>query len=481
MAEQNEAAPRRSLYMQETIQQATADGGARAATPVSPTLPQLSTFGQEFRLTCPICLQDLKQPKQTSCYHIFCADCLRPLIENAEGENIVCPVCNTSCPKEDISKALNSDTYLHAFQGHVSVYAESGNVSCSNVTHDEAVSAAYFCFECGKNFCDGCHSDHSGNDAFCDHHCLRLFKTPATMTVGINKRQDEVDDRGMTYMYKCPICRNTDICEHEEWLKDLLQDGVWKNNVCSIPEHKKENELIAYCTVCEEPICRNCSMIEHKDHETLNIGNAMENKSLDLEALKKTLEFQQEMFADAAKSADKAEDAFRHHIYQVEQEMIGRKGSVQTQVEEAFNIAFSLIEQTGQKQAELNKQSGEMHEEEEFLNTAIKLAENALQQGTAPVEFVRIWKGLNVILEGLRGERNKKMAQDPEVVVPQQVEEKRLVLPAPNCMNPDLHILQKVGVEGTVLRKSFVLKVRKNLFLLLKCPACYRNSTGSFF
>ena len=132
---------------------------------------------------------------------------------------------------------------------------------------------------------------------------------------------------------------------------------------------------------------------------------------------------------------------------------------MQTQVEEAFSIAFSLVEQTGRKQAELNKQSKEMHDEETFLNTAIRLAENALKEGTAPIEVVRVWKGLNLILKGLQGEREKKMEQNPEVVVPQQFEEKRLVLPAPNCMNPDLRILQKVGVEGTVLHRSFVLQV----------------------
>ena len=109
-------------------------------------------------------------------------------------------------------------------------------------------------------------------------------------------------------------------------------------------------------------------MIKHKSHEnTLDISNAGKEKLPELKALKKTLEFQQEMFADAAKSADKAEDAFRFHIDQVQQEMMKRKGSVQTQVEEAFNTAFSLIEQTGRKQAELNKQSKEMHDEETFL------------------------------------------------------------------------------------------------------------------
>ena len=464
MAEQREASPRSSVYMQETMQQESTDGGARASTPLSPTLPMLSTFGHEFRLICPICLQDLKQPRQlTSCYHIFCTDCVRPFTEKHKDGKIQCPICKTKCPQEDISKALNSDTYLHAFQGHVSVYAESGNVLCSDPSHDQSVPADYFCLECGKNFCDACHSNHNDNDDFRDHHCLRLFKTQTTMTVGMNKRKsaDAVDDSSIT-KYKCPICRNTDRCEHEIWLEleDLQQDQVQEDNVCPIPEHKDGNKLIAYCTVCEEPICRNCSVIEHKSHEnTLDISNAGKEKLLELKALKKTLEFQQEMFADAAKSADKAEDAFRFHIDQVQQEMMKRKGSVQTQVEEAFNTAFSLIEQTGRKQAELNKQSKEMHDEETFLNTAIRLAENALKEEAAPIKVVRVWKGLSLILKGLQGERDKKMEQNPEVVVPQQFEEKRLVLPAPNCMNPDLRILQKVGVEGTVLHSSFVLRV----------------------
>ncbi|XP_070190199.1 tripartite motif-containing protein 2-like [Littorina saxatilis] len=467
MAQQSRRSPPVSLPTQES------SGDGKASTPLSPSLPVLKTFGSEFRLTCPVCLQDLKQPKQLkTCYHIFCADCVRPFIEKARNGKITCPTCNTLCPEEDVSKALNSDTYLHAFDGQVSVYAESGDVFCADPTHDAAVPAAYFCLECGKNYCESCHGNHGDNDAFRSHHSLRLFKTATTMTVGINRREllagtpgDDVDNGSMATELKCPICRNTDKCDHELWLKDLSQEEFRNNDECLIPEHADGNKLIAYCTNpdCEKPICRNCSMIEHKDHKTIDIGNAMKEKLHELKLLKKNLVFHQEIFDDAAKRADIAEDAFKHHILMTEREMIGRKGQVQTQVEEAFNVAFNLIEQTGQKQAELNKQGAEMHEEDAFLRDTIQLAENALGHPN-PLAIVRIWKGLNFILEGMRGESEKKTSE-AEVVTPQEVVEKRLVLPTPNCMNPDLRILRKVGIEGTVLCQAFVLKAEVELLL----------------
>lgn len=42
-------------------------------------------------LTCPICLDKLKQPKfLPSCGHTFCKDCLQTLVRN---ERLSCPVC----------------------------------------------------------------------------------------------------------------------------------------------------------------------------------------------------------------------------------------------------------------------------------------------------------------------------------------------------------------------------------------------------
>ena len=465
--------PRRSLYRDSAIRQVSNDDRDAIGSPEELAAPMMSTFGQEFRLMCAICLQDLKQPRQLrSCYHIFCTACLEPFMK---VEEMKCPLhsCRQPCNKEDVSKAVSSNVYLRALPGQVSMYVESGNMSCSDASHgDHAELAPYFCIECGQNFCHSCQDNHSSNDDFQQHHSLRLFPTPATTTIGINRREshlmysgsEEEASGGQEDKYKCPACRNTDICEHEQWLKDLEDQRIRKNDKCPIEKHAvTDNTLIAYCKDCSEPVCRNCSYIAHKHHDTIDIDdNLVEEKKQEIRVIKKHLVFMQEIFEQAAREASGAENHFFNHVQQMEQEMISRKGAVQTCVEEAFATAFSLIEQTGQKQASLLRQSQEMHLEERFLSTALRLANDTLEGGDAvlDVEYVRVWQGLNAILKGMSGEDDKGAKEgEGETVIPQKIVEKRLILPTAACMNPDLRILKKVGVESTVLRCSFVLKV----------------------
>ena len=39
----------------------------------------------EKNLSCPVCLGLLDDPVETSCHHLFCRDCISPLL--------ACPVC----------------------------------------------------------------------------------------------------------------------------------------------------------------------------------------------------------------------------------------------------------------------------------------------------------------------------------------------------------------------------------------------------
>jgi hypothetical protein len=213
-------------------------------------------------------------------------------------------------------------------------------------------------------------------------------------------------------------------------------------------------------------------MIEHRDHKTINISRAKDDKQPELSVLRKELDFKQERFNIALQDADKEVEDFEKHVFETEHEMMKRKGDVMTKVDESFNVATHLVEQTGQKQAELNKQSQEIKREVEFLKLAASLAEQMSNKGAPALAAVRAWKGLDVILRALNGEDDKgRKAALTDDIVPQRIIKKRLVLPAPNCMTPDLRILQKVGVEGSVLRKSFVLKVR--VFFLSVCQVLF--------
>ena len=458
----------RSIIMQET-----SDAG-HGGLSVCSRLPAKSTFGSEFRLKCPMCLQDLKKPKQLpSCFHIFCADCLKDLIVNPDDEKVVCPACHMTSSTCVVSKAVNSDdTYLHAFRGLISVYAESGNIECFGTNHTGTAQASYFCLDCGKNLCDTCHHSHIVGETFTrNHHCLRLFEIPTTMAVDLHQCEKvssatftslvKLDETDAAMCVKCPLCRNTRQCEHECHLRDLLNSDFMDSDRCLIPTHIEGNRLIAYCGSCEKPICRNCSMIEHRDHTVMDIGSASVKRLKLLKSVRQAIAYQYEKFDLACKAAQQAEIDFKHHIVQMEREMISRKGAIQAKVEEAFNMAFGVIEQMGEKTVALDRKSSEMQCEAEFFQLALRCSRENIQEGCFhPLHVVRTWKVLSFIMEAMqRRSHSFQDCDDNNECVPQHVVVSRLVLPAPNCMDPNLSILQLVGVEQTIIRKAFVLPV----------------------
>src|SRR5271163_1546394 len=45
-------------------------------------------------ITCSICLETLKEPKQLPCIHTFCFHCLQSLCkDNDPGDEVPCPLC----------------------------------------------------------------------------------------------------------------------------------------------------------------------------------------------------------------------------------------------------------------------------------------------------------------------------------------------------------------------------------------------------
>lgn len=462
-----------SLIRRQEIQTETGAEGETNRYYTPSETPETPSLGSQHRLICPLCLNDVRRPKQLSgCFHIFCAACLEKYINATVINNqpssdslsdiipltIVCPTCTkrSVCP-EDVIAWLQSETYLHTFQGQVSIYAESGNVFCSSSHHDRHVGATKFCLECSKNFCGDCDYDHSGNDDHRSHHTLLLYQTPAEMTVDMGRQEMLQDARDNGSAIQCPICRNTAVCEHLQTIRhlnELLQTSNGADNdVCplhpNVPLDKKL--LIGFCKDCETPICEKCKTLQHDSHKTQLIENAQNDKLVSIKEIKNKMKTRMDMFKDAALSAQGAAEEFNWHIQKVQQEMLARKGSIQTMIETAFNSALGVIGTTGRKQAELNRQIQEMQEEENFLQAVITLADSALKPGT-PLEVIRIWKGLSHIQESMGGESEKKSAKVVDAILPQQIIEKRLVLPAPNCMTPDISILGKIGVENSRLQ-----------------------------
>ena len=77
--------------------------------------PQEALKKVTAQLECGICLDEYKDPKLLSCFHVFCKQCLEPLVLHRREQSLLdCPNCRhtTVLPPRGV-KGLRSDFRMH--------------------------------------------------------------------------------------------------------------------------------------------------------------------------------------------------------------------------------------------------------------------------------------------------------------------------------------------------------------------------------
>ncbi|KAI8520410.1 hypothetical protein Bbelb_001640 [Branchiostoma belcheri] len=194
----------------------------------------ISQISDDF-LECTICLEPYKNPKVLPCLHTFCKGCLEKFVaQQGEGKdgNFPCPTCRieTELPGGGV-EGLKDNFFVLSLQDAVDVHKKlspgsTDAVTCS--TCDEGHEATCWCRHCDGFLCTDCLTAHQRFKATRDHDTISLeeLKNRSTSNPLAFKSQRQ------------PTC----------------------------PEHNGE-ELRFYCQTCQSPICRDCLVLEHKDHE----------------------------------------------------------------------------------------------------------------------------------------------------------------------------------------------------------------------
>ena len=151
-------------------------------------------------------------------------------------------------------------------------------------------------------------------------------------------------------------------------------------------------------------------MIEHKQHETHDIGKTREPKQELIASLIKHIDSKLEDFTKAVEVADIHKEAFQHNLEQTKQKLAEMEKKALTEVKESFATATGLVEQKSQKYAaELKALKAQMGKDKEFLQTTLELGATALKESAADVEVVRVAKLLNDVAKdlGVKGQMKK--------------------------------------------------------------------------
>nr|XP_012598156.1 transcription intermediary factor 1-alpha isoform X3 [Microcebus murinus] len=235
--------------------------------------PDSERGGEAARLnlldTCAVCHQNIQSraPKLLPCLHSFCQRCLpapqrylmlpAPMLGSAEtpppapgsgspvsGSSpfatqvgvIRCPVCSQECAERHII-----DNFFVKDTTEVpSSTVEKSNQVCTSC--EDNAEANGFCVECVEWLCKTCIRAHQ-RVKFTKDHTVRQKEEVSPEAVGVTS------------------------------LRPML-----------CPFHKKE-QLKLYCETCDKLTCRDCQLLEHKEHRYQFIEEAFQNQKVIIDTL----------------------------------------------------------------------------------------------------------------------------------------------------------------------------------------------------
>ncbi len=181
------------------------------------------------QLECSICLDEYKDPKLLSCFHVFCKQCLEPLTRQEEGQSILpCPNCRRiiALPPHGVSELQSAFHVNHLFEikDAFEKAREPQLMKCEKC--EMGATATRFCRDCGQFVCHKCTEIHQMWKDFSDHQIVTLQEVLADAT-------------------------------------RLMP--LKKEKVLHCQKHA-DNALKIYCETCNELICSDCTIRLHRGH-----------------------------------------------------------------------------------------------------------------------------------------------------------------------------------------------------------------------
>ena len=209
----------------------------------------------EDQLTCAVCLEAFKHPKLLLCFHVYCKDCLKPLVvQEQQGQrSLRCPTCrqSTLLPPGSTVSDLQPAFHIHhllEIQEALEKLKEPQKVQCDKCKLTPRPATSY-CRDCGEFICAMCTTVHREWQTLSEHEVVALEQ--------LESRVKQVDALKKVTLF------------------------------CSLHNSK---ELELYCETCEELICHNCTIKKHKEHRYDLVSDTFETHKTEITASMEPIE-----------------------------------------------------------------------------------------------------------------------------------------------------------------------------------------------
>ena len=297
-------------------------------------------------LECSVCQEqfsEIKEPKILKCLHTFCKTCLEAWLRQQREGELSCPTCRhiTECPHNDINR-LPSNLFCKQLVEIVEAYSGQGqedSPQCGNC--EEKKSLKVYCFDCNCFLCEDCAEAHKKWKTFRGHHIKEIGKF-----------------------------NSSDV-----------QDYARKTNVCK----NDEDELRYYCDKCKMCICRDCAILEHRDHNIISFEQGLDRKKSDMtnkmkevEAVGCLLRNEKETLEKRGLRVDNSIDQATTEVHRFAEHCISliRKHEA-TMTEE-------LVKQKANSKAEFSSQMTKLNEKLMDIDNSLEFGRDVLERNNLP-------------------------------------------------------------------------------------------------
>ncbi|XP_038064823.1 uncharacterized protein LOC119735190 [Patiria miniata] len=199
--------------------------------------PLTKVLGEISRdhLECGICHERYQTPKILNCLHSFCENCLLSYQKTLECTSVIpCPVCrrDSQLPSDGVS-GLKTNFHLKEIVEDFALKEKLTQKGRQKILCDlcEQQESQVRCMDCSLVLCNQCHRGHSRIAGTAEHQILAL----ADLRLGSVSSKVKVEPR----------------CE----------------------KHSGEKKRF-FCETCDKLICRDCTIVDHKGHHVIGIGDA---------------------------------------------------------------------------------------------------------------------------------------------------------------------------------------------------------------
>ena len=324
-------------------------------------------------VSCPVCSDLFKDPRQLPCLHSFCLHCLKHWHQTSGGQNAFrCPKCQqlSRVPASGDLKDLPTSFYLN---GMIDVLAikecNTTQVTCGNC--DKKSSEASYCFQCCMFYCEQCLIGHNMMRNNKDHRVL-----------AVKEFQDK---------------------DYE----DVLRRPVF----CSRQGHQKK-ELEYVCKECETAVCQACVTLDHGGHTLKLIEEEAEAQKIEMGALIREQRQNLQAYMSLVTQLDE------EHAKLIEQsENVKRNVNrftdnlIETIQAKRQNIVGAVDNETRKSGESVARTKTEIQQKITLIESSLEKADKLLTR-SINAEVVQLKKSLETILEEV--EEAKQISCDPE-------------------------------------------------------------------